>query len=289
MDLSVVIVNYNTKALLIQTLDSVFASSDTFEYEVFVVDNASMDGSSEVISVDYPEVRLISNQENVGFARANNQAIMESKGRYVLLLNSDTFIQNDTFEKMIRFLDKHPIAGAVGCKVIKPDGTLDLACKRSFPTPQNSLYHFLGLDALFPSSHRFGAYNLTYLNENENHEVDCLVGACMMVRKTVINQVGLLDESFFMYGEDIDWSYRIKKAGWEIWYVPETTIVHYKGASASKMPIRMIYEFYYSMVLYFKKHRSEDTWLGIRLLVYLGILVGFFVALGKNLLRGTRH
>lgn len=285
MDLSIVIVNYNTKELLLQTLESVFMSSGIGEYEVFVVDNASSDGSCTTVQMKFPSVKLICNRVNVGFASANNQALREASGRYVLLLNSDTVVKPDTLDTMLGFMDTNLDVGAAGCKVVKPDGSLDLACRRSFPTVRNSLYHFLRLDRLFPSSRRFGEYNLTYLDENESNPVDCLVGAFMMVRREVIDEVGLLDELFFMYAEDIDWSYRIKEAGWAIWYVAETSIVHYKGSSSAKRPVRMIYEFHHAMLTYFKKHHMAQTWFGFRWLVYLGILASFALMAGKNTIR----
>lgn len=289
MDLSIVIVSYNTKDLLLQTLDSVFRHSSGIHLEVFVVDNASSDGSPEAVAALYPQVRLIRNSVNRGFAYANNQAIREASGRYVLLLNSDTIVQESTFRIMIEYMEGNPRIGAAGCKVIKPDGTLDLACRRSFPTPVNSLYQALKLAKLFPNSPRFASYNLTYLDEDETYQVDCLVGAFLMVRREAIDQVGMLDDRFFMYGEDIDWCYRIKQAGWEIWYYPKTFIVHYKGASGKKK-LRILYEFHRAMYLYYQKHHARHNWFLINGLVYLGIACRFGMALVGNLFkRGKRH
>ena len=285
MDLSVVIVSYNTRELLLQTLRSVYQASHSCSFEVFVVDNASSDGSAEETAGLFPDVRVIRNAENRGFAHANNQAIEAATGRYVLLLNSDTVVLDDTFDMMIEFLDAHPQVGAAGCKVIKPDGTLDLACRRSFPTPMNSLYQALKLDKLRPKSPRFASYNLTYLDENDIYPVDCLVGAFMMVRRAAIERVGMLDDRFFMYGEDIDWCYRIKQAGWEIWYYPKTTIIHYKGASSRKQKVRMILEFHRAMYLYYAKHHAEHTFFVINGLIYLGIAVRCLMVLGANLFK----
>jgi GT2 family glycosyltransferase len=203
----------------------------------------------------------------------------------VLLLNSDTIVGEDTFRVMVDFLDAHPQVGAAGCKVVLPDGSLDKACRRSFPTPLNSLYQALKLDRLFPNSPRFASYNLTYLDEDESYPVDCLVGAFMMVRRKAIEQVGMLDEMFFMYGEDIDWCYRIKRAGWEIWYVPATTIIHYKGASSKKKKVRMIWEFHRAMILYYKKHHAKDSFFLLNWLVYLGVFGRCALVLFGNLFK----
>ena len=192
MDLSIIIVNYNTSKLIIQALNSVYKNSKNINFEIIVVDNASKDDSVEMIKKHFPQVILIQNNENLGFSKANNIAIKRSIGEYILLLNSDTIVMEDTLTKMIEYMNDNPDVGASGCKVVLPDGSLDKACKRSFPTPQNALYNALKLDRLFPQSKVFGEYNLTYLDENEIHDVDCLVGAFMMVRREVIEQVGLL-------------------------------------------------------------------------------------------------
>ncbi|WZL73650.1 glycosyltransferase family 2 protein [Clostridiaceae bacterium 35-E11] len=271
MDLSIIIVNYNTKELTKQTLNSIFTKTHNFLYEVFVVDNASTDDSIEMIQEEFPQVKLIQNAQNLGFSKANNIAIRQSKGRYILLLNSDTVVIDDCLEKCIQHMDKHVNIGALGCKVILPDGNLDLACKRSFPTPEVSMYRILGLSKLFPKSKKFGQYNLTYVDENEIHEIDCLVGAFMMIRREVIEAVGLLDEDFFMYGEDVDWCYRMKEAGWKIVYYPKAQIVHYKGGSSKKKNPKLIYEFYRAMYLFYNKHYKRKYSSLITLLVYAGI------------------
>lgn len=285
MELSVVIVNYNTKDLLLQTLESVYRHAGNVQLEVFVVDNASTDGSDLAVASQYPSVKLVRNEVNRGFAFANNQAMRETSGRFVLLLNSDTIVQENTFRIMIDYMKKNVKVGAAGCKIIQPDGTLDLACRRSFPTPSNALYQALKLDKLFPKSPRFAAYNMTYLDEDEAHPVDSLVGAFMMVRREVIEEVGMLDEQFFMYGEDLDWCYRIKKTGWEIWYYPKTFIIHYKGASSQKKKWRMIYEFHRAMILYYQKHYAENSNAVLNAMVYLGILTRYLLALTGNLLK----
>jgi len=282
MDLSVIVVNYNTRDLLNQLLASIYRYKVKCNFEVIVVDNGSKDGSSEMVHRNFSQVRLITNFTNLGFAGANNQGIRNCTGRYVLLLNSDTIVFQDTLDTMVDFLDSNPEVGAAGCKVVLPDGKLDLACRRSFPTPLNSLHHALGLAKLFPRSPRFAKYNLSYLDEDESYPVDSLVGAFMMVRREVIDQVGLLDESFFMYGEDIDWCYRIKQAGWEIYYYPKTSIIHYKGASSRKVKTRMIYEFHRAMVIFYQKHYASKNNFLVNWLVLVGIWTRYLVALIAN-------
>lgn len=285
MDLSIIIVNYNTKELTKQTLQSIFKYNHNLEYEVIVVDNASTDGSVNMIRREFPQVILIESKDNLGFSKANNIGIRKAKGRYILLLNSDTVLEDNTLEIMLEFMDSNPDVGAAGCKVVLPDGSLDKACKRSFPTPLNALYNALKLDRLFPYNKKFGEYNLTYLNENQVHEVDCLVGAFMMVRRETIEEVGLLDEDFFMYGEDIDWCYRIKKSGWKIVYYPETGIIHYKGGSSKKKNPKLIYEFHRAMYLFYKKHYKDRYSLFTRYIVYLGICIKMVLSLFVNLFK----
>lgn len=256
MDISIIIVNYKTEKLTSDCLASIYASDLTgLSYEVFVVDNASGDGSIEAIEARYPKASVIKNHENGGFAKANNIAIRRSKGDYILLLNSDTVVEKDTLKESVRRMQAEPEIGALGCKVILPSGKLDPACKRSFPTPINGIYHTLKLDSFFPRNKVLGAYDLTYLDEDESHYVDCVMGAYMMVSRTVIETVGLLDEDYFMYGEDIDWCYRIKDAGFKILYFPVVKITHYKKASGiGKSNPKVIAAFYDAMGIFYQKH-----------------------------------
>lgn len=271
MNLSIVIVNYNTKELTKQTLNSIYNKERNFQYEVFVSDNGSTDGSIDMIKNEFSQVKIIKNRKNLGFAKANNVAIKRAKGRYVLLLNSDTVVVDDCLEKSLDYMDKHPNIGALGCKVVLTNGELDIACRRSFPTPEVSFYRMLRLSKFFPKSKRFAKYNLTYLDENETYEVDSLVGAFMLVRREAIDKIGLLDEDFFMYGEDIDWCYRIKQDGWKIVYYPEAQIIHYKGGSSKKKNPKLIYEFYRAMYLFYNKHyKDKYPWL-ITMFIYMGI------------------
>ncbi|MFJ8457695.1 glycosyltransferase family 2 protein [Lysinibacillus xylanilyticus] len=288
MDLSVVIVNYNTKKLTIDCIQSVLKSKSNFQYDIFVVDNASSDGSVEQIKSKFPHVHVISNKENVGFSKANNQAIKACSSRYVLLLNSDTIVNENTLDEMICYMDEETNVGAVGCEVNLPDGTLDKACHRGFPTPEASLYYMIGLAKKFPNSSKYNSYHKSYMNMHEVHDIDCLVGAFMMVRREAFEQVGLLDEEFFMYGEDIDWCYRIKEAGWRIVYNPTVSIVHYKGASSRRKPFKIVYEFHRAMYLFHKKHFKTKYNFLINGIVYTGITLKLTFATISNLLKKVR-
>ena len=254
MELSIVIVNYNVKHFLEQCLHSVLKASENIAAEIFVVDNNSVDGSAQFIPEKFPEINFIANKKNIGFARANNQAIKKTKGKYILLLNPDTVVEEDTFSKIISFMEKHPDAGGLGVKMIDGKGNFLPESKRGLPTPWVAFYKMFGIARLFPKSKKFGKYHLSYLNENQIHEVDVLAGAFMLPRKSVLNKIGLLDESFFMYGEDIDLSYRITQAGFKNYYFPETTIIHYKGESTKKGSLNYVRMFYNAMIIFAKKH-----------------------------------
>lgn len=282
VDISIIIVNYNTKALTLDCLRSIYASETTYRYEVIVVDNASHDGTVEAIRAQFAGVRCIENEANVGFSKANNLGINVALGQYILLLNSDTVIEPSTLQVMGDYMEGRPEVGASGCKLVLADGTLDKACKRGFPTPSASFYYAFGLSKLFPNVQRFNRYQLGYLDEDEEHEIDSLVGAFMLVRREAIEQVGLLDETFFMYGEDIDWCYRIKQAGWHIMYYPRTTVVHYKGASSRRKPFKIVYEFHRAMVVFHRKHYAKQYAGLVNSFVYLGIGVKFLAATVVN-------
>ncbi|WP_010494546.1 glycosyltransferase family 2 protein [Paenibacillus elgii] len=282
MDLSIIILNYNTRELTLNCLKSIYLSETTYTYEVILIDNNSMDNSVEAIREAFPSVHLICNDVNVGYSKANNQGMRVAKGRYVLLLNSDTVIQPDTLHTMIQFMDQHEHIGAAGCKVVLPDGALDKACRRGFPTPSASFYYAFGFSKLFPDNPKFNQYQLTHLDQDKDYPVDCLVGAFMMVRKEAIDQVGMLDEQFFMYGEDIDWCYRIKQGGWNIYYYPYTQITHYKGASSRRKPFKIIYEFHRAMYLFHQKHYRMNYSFFVNFLVYSGITVKFLASLLLN-------
>lgn len=263
MKLSVVIVNYNVKHFLEQCLNSVAAAAKHCETEVFVVDNNSVDGSCNMLREKFPWVKLIENKKNYGFSYANNQAIRESAGEYVLLLNPDTVIEEDTLKSVCDFMDSHPDAGGLGVKMIDGKGRFLPESKRGLPTPKVAFYKIFGLSKLFPKSKKFGKYHLTYLDKDEIHKVDVLSGAFMLLRAETLKKVGLLDETFFMYGEDIDLSYRITLGGYNNYYFPKTTIIHYKGESTKKGSVNYVVVFYNAMKIFARKHFSEGAGLMI--------------------------
>jgi len=258
LDLSIIIVNYNVKEFLQNLLTSLSKAVTNLSFEIIVVDNGSDDGSVELLRDKFPLVTLISNKENLGFSKANNLGLKIAGGKHILLLNPDTIVQEDTFEKLINFFKEHQDAGMLGCKILNPDGTLQLACRRSFPGPWTSFCKVSGLSALFPNSKIFARYNLTFMDEDQSYEVDAISGSFMMVRREVFEKIGGLDEQFFMYGEDLDWCYRVQKAGWKVYYVHETTIIHYKGESTKRSSLDETKVFYNAMHLFVKKHFASS-------------------------------
>ena len=269
MKLSIIIVNYNVKYFLEQCLDSVLQAIKDMEAEIIVVDNNSSDNSLEYLIPLFPDVIFIKNQENTGFSKANNQAIEQATGEYTLLLNPDTVIGENSLTNLCRFMDENPQAGAVGVKMIDGYGHFLPESKRGFPSPWNSFCKISGLSKLFPRSKRFGEYHLKYLDNNYIHAVDILAGAFMMVRKEAVEKSGYLDESFFMYGEDIDWSYRIARSGYKNFYYPEP-IIHYKGESTKK-DIKYVKHFYEAMLIFFNKHYPRSN-RSFKLLIRLAIV-----------------
>ncbi|MEN8809800.1 MAG: glycosyltransferase family 2 protein, partial [Flavobacteriales bacterium] len=258
MKLAVIIVNYNVKYFLKQCLESVYNSTSLENIEVYVVDNDSKDGSVEMVVESFPKVKLIANKKNVGFSTANNQAIKETNADYVVLLNPDTLVQSDSFEKVIKFMDEHPDAGGLGVTMIDGNGKFLPESKRGLPTPEVAFYKIFGFSKIFPKSKKFGKYHLGYLNKNETHKIEVLSGAFMAMRMETLDKVGLLDEDFFMYGEDIDLSYRITQGGYENYYFPGTTIIHYKGESTKKSSVNYVYVFYKAMAIFAKKHFESN-------------------------------
>jgi O-antigen biosynthesis protein len=271
MELSVIIVNYNVKYFLEQCLHSVLKASRDIPTEIFVVDNHSADGSTELIRERFPRVQLIANKENIGFSRANNLAIRKAQGRYILLLNPDTVVEEDTFNKVIQFMDEHPDCGGLGVKMIDGKGNFLPESKRGLPTPWVAFCKMSGLSGLFPRSKRFGKYHLSYLDKNKIHEVEVLAGAFMLLRKETLEKTGLLDEAFFMYGEDIDLSLRILKSGYKNYYYPGTTIIHYKGESTKKGSLNYVKVFYKAMIIFAKKHFSGGSASAFTFLLHLAI------------------
>ena len=285
MKLSVIIVNYNVKYFLEQALLSVQKASRNIQSEIFVVDNNSVDDSIQMVRSKFPNVNLIINKSNPGFSVANNQAIRQATGEYILLLNPDTVVEEDTFEKCLHFMDTHPDAGGLGVKMIDGSGNFLPESKRGFPSPKVAFFKTIGLSRLFPNSRLFNHYHLGYLDKNETHEVEVLAGAFMLLRKSVIDKIGLLDESFFMYGEDIDLSYRIIQAGYKNYYFADSTIIHYKGESTKKGSLNYVRTFYNAMIIFARKHfKGEKARLFI-LMLHLGIYLRAFLTVTGNFLK----
>ena len=289
MKLSIIIVNYNTYSLTKQTIDAVVAGCYDFAYEIILVDNASTDGSIEALEeqfkreAQYKCVHIIKNEANLGFSKANNKGISRAKGKYILLLNSDTKVDKGCLEGCLAQLEQDESIGALGCKVVLANGTLDHACKRGFPTPKASLYYFLKWDQRNPQ--KYGQYNALHLNEDEVGEVDVLTGAFMMMPKVVLDKVGFLDEDFFMYGEDIDLCYRIKASGYRIVYYPKERMIHFKGGSSTRRRHKVIYDFHQAMWIFYRKHYYEKQPMWINSLVYFGIIARFILSFGKNCMK----
>ena len=257
MRLSVVFLSYNTRDLTEQALRTVLDAAEGMEVEIFVVDNASHDGSADMVAEKFPAVKLLRNEDNVGFAAGNNVALRQVVGEYVLIINTDTIVRRDTLRALAGFLDEHPEVGACGCKILDPDGTLQLDSRRGFPSPMAAFCKMSGLSRLFPDHPSISRYHMTYLDPEQTAEVEVLSGSCMMVRKAAMDQVGLLDEDYFMYGEDIDWCYRIHKAGWKIFYVPTTEIIHFRGESGRGAPLRILYRKSQAMSIFVNKHMTR--------------------------------
>ncbi|WP_296788627.1 glycosyltransferase family 2 protein [uncultured Methanobrevibacter sp.] len=282
MNLSVVIVNYQTFELTRDTVNSVLGYDYPFSVEVVVVDNASGDDSLARLK-DYfkDDVTFIASGENRGFAAGNNLALKDLSSDYVLLLNSDTIVWENTLENIYNYMENHPDVGACGCRVRLESGKLDKACKRTFPNVKNSFFRLFHI----PTKSKDDNYNLTNLPDDEVYEIDCLTGAFMFMRNDALKQAGLLDETFFMYGEDIDLCYRIKHAGWKIVYYGKSSITHLKGASSKKQKNKLIYEFYRAMYIYYKKHHAHESFFLINIVVYLGIALLCILKLFLNLFK----
>lgn len=287
MQLSIVIVNYNVKHFLEQCLKSVFQALEGIEAEVWVVDNHSVDGSVAMVRREFPQVKLIQNQDNPGFARANNQALRQARGQHVLLLNPDTVVQEDTFSRSLAFMEAHPDAGGLGIRMIDGRGRYLPESKRGLPTPGVAFAKLTGLTRLFPRSRRFAYYYMGHLSPQENQQVEVLAGAYLMMPRQALEKVGYLDEDYFMYGEDIDLSYRLLKAGYQNYYLAESQIIHYKGESTKKGSLNYVRVFYGAMVIFAQKHfgkRYARVFGGaIQLGIYLRAFLAFLSRVGQRL------
>ena len=292
-DLAVVIVNYNTREYLDPCLASLPAALAELDAAIWVVDNASPDDSVPFVRQYHPEVNLIASPRNGGYAYGNNLGLRAAGFgvgaaagfRHALLLNPDTVPSPGSLARLVAFLDANPDIGACGPRVHRPDGSLDRACRRGAPTPLVSFYQLSGLSRLFPRSRHFARYNLTYLPEHRQSDVDAVVGACMLLRGAALEQTGLLDERFFMYGEDLDLCLRIKSGGWRVVYYPSVELMHHKGRATRKSSERMIREFYRSMELFHQKHFAASTPRPVNLAVRLAIRLGCTLALARDLRR----
>lgn len=287
MKLSVIIVNYNVQYFLENCLNSVYNSSKEIDFEVIVVDNNSVDGSLQMLAEKFPQTQVIANKDNKGFSVANNQAIKLAKGEYVLLLNPDTVVEENTFKAGCDLFDNNPKAGGIGVKMIDGKGTFLPESKRGLPTPAVAFYKIFGLSTLFPKSEKFGRYHLGHLDKDKDHEIEILSGAFMMMRQSVLDKIGLLDESFFMYGEDIDLSYRITQAGYTNHYLANTQIIHYKGESTKKSSINYVFVFYRAMAIFAKKHFSSKNARLFSSLINLAIYLRAALALVTRTLTHT--
>lgn len=292
MDVSIIIVNWNARDELLKCLKSIYEETKQVSFEIIVVDNASSDGSSESVKERFPQVKVIDNTENKGFSKANNQGIKEAEGKYILLLNPDMLITDRAIEKLYYFIEKHPEVGAVGPKLLDQKGKFVPSCLRSIPGPKTALYRLLNLGKLFPKVKEFNKYNLTYIDKDETQEVEAISGAATLARREAIDQVGLLDESFFMYGEDLDWYYRFSKAGWKIYYVPEAVIIHYCRISSNKRRIASTFNFYQAMYIFNKKHFAGNQFFlwnwAITAAIFLSGAIALIISLAKGILRGKR-
>lgn len=272
MLLSIIIVSWNAKEYLFKCLNSLIPEIVSYQSEIIIVDNASTDGSPELVRDCFPNVKLICNERNLGFAKANNIGIRESTGEYVCLVNSDIMILRNCFDSMIGFMDKHPQIGMIGPKTLNPDGTLQPSCF-SFPTFWNSLCRALALDSVFPKTEVFGRRLMTFWAHDSIRSVDALNGCFLMVRREALNQVGLLDEGFFVYGEDIDWCKRFRDAEWDVVFFPKAKAIHYGGASSSNAPIRFYLEMHRADMQYWRKHHGQLGEIGFLLITWVHHIV----------------
>lgn len=254
---SAIVVSYNVRDLLLDSLRAFYASSDV-PVEAIVVDNASTDGSADAVAASFRQAKVIRLAVNVGFGKANNAGLQQAEGRFVLLLNPDVTVQPGCVGRLTDFLLVRPDVGAVGPRLERPDGKLDLAARRGFPTPAAAFYRFSGLSRMFPRSSRFNRYNMGHLPETETHEIDSGTAACLLVRRAAVDRVGFFDPDYFMYGEDIDLCYRLKTGGWKVFYLPDARAVHVKGASTRQSTRKMLWEFHRAMWTFHHKHYAAD-------------------------------
>lgn len=284
-DLAIIIVNYNSTDYLAKCIKSLHDSIDHIPFRVVVIDNASRDQDFSHFS-RYSSVKFILNQENVGFARACNQGIQQLDAKYFLLLNPDCVVHEGAIDHCLNFINDQTSIGILGCRVNNPDGSLQLACRRRIPRPAAAFYRFTGLSTLFPRSRRFGAYNLSYMEDDNPHEVEAVSGSFLLMRREVIETVGLMDEDFFLYGEDLDLCYRAHLGGWKIFYLPSAQVTHYKRVSSSRNAARANFHFYNAMKIFYDKHFAPEATFLERWLVRAGIQALYLARRTRNLITG---
>lgn len=270
-ELSIIIVSWNTRDLLRDCLLSIYRETKAISFEIFVVDNASSDNTQVLVTKEFPQVKLIKNKENVGFARANNQAITESKAEYILLQNPDTVVLSGALDTMLDFMEKHPQVGVIGPKLLNADRTLQLSA-RSFPTLRTAFFESFYLYKLFPHNKIIGKYYMSHWDHNDTRQVDWISGACLMARRKAIEEVGLLDEQFFMFSEEVDWCFRIRKAGWKVYFLPQAQVIHFRAKSVEPRSSRILIQLNKSSLLFFKKHYNHKRVCLLWLVLRLGLL-----------------
>lgn len=289
VDLSICIVPYESRDYLRDCLRSIRDHTQGASYEIIAVDNHSQDGTVEMLRRDFPDVHLIVNNDNAGFAKPNNQALAISRGRYALLLNPDTVIQPGALESMIEFADANPKVGICSPKILNRDGTMQLQCRRSFATPWDLICYFTGLARLFPKSRLFARYLVTYEDEDKIHSVDAVSGACMLIRRAMMEQIGTLDEQFFAYQEDTDYCFRAHQAGWDVYYYPPAHITHFAGQGGSRVePYRSIIEWHRSYWKYFRKNLAARYFFLFNWLYYVIMLIKLASSLTVNFFRAEK-
>lgn len=286
IEVSICMVSLNCRNVIEDCLLSIYASKPAVKWEIIIVDNASTDTTLHFVETAYPDIKIIRNHKNVGFAQATNQGMQASTGKYILWLNTDTVLQPNTLAQLVQFMTEHPIAGIVSPKVLNRDGTIQNQCRRGFPTPWASFGYFSGLATLFPKSRFFGGYLLTYLDENETNEVDAVSGCCLLTRREVLEQVGSIDTHYHSYGEDLDFCAEAKKAGWKVFFYPEAQIIHYGGHGGSGVkPYNSIYQFYRAMLLFYRKQIAPDYFFLFNWLVEGAIIAKLSYSLFINTIR----
>jgi GT2 family glycosyltransferase len=289
-ELSVCIVTYQARDWLRRCLESLYQNTQLSPIEIIIVDNGSVDGVREMLEREFPRASFIGNDSNQGYTRPMNQALQEAQGRYLLQLNPDTVILPEALDRLVHFMGKHPQAGICGPKVLNPDDSLQKQCRRGEPRPLAVISYFLGLSKLFPNNKQFGEYLLEYVDEDQTVKVAAVSGSCMLIRREVVDQIGYLDEQFYAYQEDTDYCTRARKAGWEVFYLADSQIIHYGGKGGSRVePFRSIVEWHRSYLIYYRKHLARDYFFLFNWFFYFMIILKLSVSLIINLFRRERY